>query len=161
MHVRVYQAAAALLPAQGRKVIDKYRHVLPQTLQLAVGHGDPLRLVQIDGDGIVGHQPLRVPQQTRPLLFVARLKNALIQRIECLRTVIPVVIGFGKITEIKRFDMADDGQIVVFLSIDLAEPLRLLHTFKCDSDTGFGQHGCNHFPTLLGVGRRRQFHGQT
>ena len=42
----VQRVAAASGPRQRRQVVHKDRHVLPQALDVLVGHGDPLRLVQ-------------------------------------------------------------------------------------------------------------------
>ena len=97
-------------------------------------------------------------QQLVTLLRVAGGKQAGIQCVESGRAVIPVIVGLGEIAQIKWLHMADDRQIVIFLTIYIAEPLGPLHALDFDRNAHLRQHGGDDFSSLFGIRRRRQFH---
>ena len=80
--------------------------------------------------------------------------------VEFLGLVAPVVIGLGKVAQIKRLHMRNDGQVVVLVGVGARQPLCPFHILQLELDADLGQLGCNQLAALARIGRGRQRHGQ-
>jgi hypothetical protein len=129
-------------------------------LEVFVGHGDPLRLVQEGMHRVIGQHALRVAQQLGAVGGARCVLDLVEHLVELGRLVAPVVVGLGEVAQVERLDVRDDGQVVVLVAVGAAEPLGPFHVLHLGDDADLGQLRGDHLAALARVGGRGQRPGE-
>ena len=106
--------------------------------------------------GVVGQQLLRIAQQAGAVLGARGVLDLVEQVVELGRLVAPVIVGLGKVGQVKRLHMRDQREVVVLVAVGTAEPLRPFHVLRLGHDAHLGQLGHDDFAALARVRRGRQ-----
>ena len=106
--------------------------------------------------GLFGQQALRIAQQAGAVGGARGVLDFFKQRAELGRVVAPVIVGLGKVAQVKGLDVGDQGEVVVLVAIGAAEPLGPFHILDLGHDADLGQLRRNHLAPLAGIGRRGQ-----
>src|SRR5215468_2254794 len=133
-----------LLPGDLGQVHRRDGQVLPDPRHALLGHHEARMQVQPDHRRLVRHHLLHTGELLAALLVVHGLLGLLIERLEVLVVPPEVVAGVGVVHDVPGLGVADDGEIVVGVLVDLGQPLPPLDLLDLHLDADLGELAHQH-----------------
>src|SRR5499433_29535 len=136
--------STSLLPGDLGQVHRRDGQILPDPRHALLGHGEARMHVQPHHGRLVRHHLLEPRELLAALLVVHRLLGLLVERLEVLVVPPEVVAGVGVVHDVPGLGVADDGEIVVGVLVDLGQPLPPLDLLDLHLDPDLGELAHQH-----------------